>query len=219
MSVVVSILKRTLLVPGAWSVAAVAALAAWVGSDLATQSLGADQGFVEEVRHGSLLFAALLSLSLAEPLQTGHEARSGLLLLRHGKGGGFALAARWAGLFLALLPVLLLAALGAGGLPAAPWGLAGQIAVLVAGGLLLGSFLDRRRLVPALWGLAILGQLRPWMTTLEGSWSWTWLVPDLASMGAEPGGVGLGGVSLHGLLWVLGALALTHGRLLAISAR
>jgi len=212
MSVVVLTVKRTLLVPGIWPVVAVAVLAAWVGSWLATHSLGGDDGFLEEVRHGSLLFAALLTLSLAEPLQTGREVRTGQMMLRHAKGGGFALSARWVGLFLSLLPVLALAALAAGGVPASLAGLAGQVGVLVAGGLALGSFLERRHLVPALWGLALLGQLRPWMSTLEGSVAWIWLVPDLGSVGS-------GAAWQHGLCWALGVLALAHGRLTTLSAR
>jgi len=212
MFAVLSILKRTLLVPAVWPVAVVAVAAAWIGNDLAAHALGGDGAFVAEVRHGSLLFAALLLLSMAEPLQMAQETRSGLLMLRHGKGGGFALVARGTGLILSLLPLLCLAAWASGGLPAAPWGLLAQVAVLVAGGLVLGAWLDRRRLVAALWALAIVGQLRPWLTGLDGSAVWVWLVPDL-------GAVGAGAAWAHGLLWALGALALAHGRLTALSAR
>lgn len=212
MSAVVFTLKRTLLVQSIWPVVAVAVLSAWVGTWLATHSLGADEGFLEEVRHGSMLFAALLTLSLAEPLQTSDEVRSGQLMLRHAKGGGFALPARWAGLSLSLLPVMALAALAAGGLPSSLAGLIGQVGVLVAGGLALGAFLERKHLVPALWCLAILGQLRPWLATLEGSAAWSWVVPDLGSVGS-------GVAWLHGLCWALGVLAIAQGRLTAVSAR
>ena len=46
------------------------------------------------MRHGSVLFAGVLALSLAEPLEVGRDARQGLLLLRRARNGGFALGRR-----------------------------------------------------------------------------------------------------------------------------
>lgn len=196
-----TIVKRTLLVPGFWPVLAVAAAAAWAGTWLAEQVLGGGQGFVAEARHGSLLFAALLLLSLAEPLQVADEARGGLLLLRHARGGGAALLTRWAALVLTLLPALALVALAAGGLPERPGLLVAQLGLLTAGGLALGCCLDRRRLVPALWALAVLAQLRGWLVVEPWSRPLAWCLPDLS------------GVGWSGLLWALAVLALGRGRL------
>ncbi|MCB9897276.1 MAG: hypothetical protein H6825_04670 [Planctomycetes bacterium] len=211
MRVVLSTLRRTLLVPSALPVIAVSAAAAWLGTQLARGVLGGDEGFVEEVRHGSLLFAGALVLSLAEPLEVGKDARSGLLLLRRAKDGGFALVRRWMGLLLAVLPVAAVTALAAGGLPEAPLLLLVELGLLCAGGLLLGACFDRAILVPALWGLLVLGHLRPW---LDGSGVGSFVALLVPRLGDTGGGLGL----LHAALWCCGALLLADRRLVAVSA-
>ena len=207
-SVALSIVRRTLLVPSLWPVAFVSAVAAWVGTWLAVESMGATEVYVAEVRHGSMLFAGVLTLSLAEPLQTARDARSGLLLLRVARGGGFALVSRWLGLVVATLPLVLLAGLAAGGLPAEPLTLLVQLLVISAAGLALGAFLERGRLVPALWGLVLLGHLQPWIASARWGGAVAWLLPRLGQL---EGGWGL----VHGLAWSAGALLVAQGRLSA----
>lgn len=212
MRIVLTTARRTLLVSSALPLLAVAAGAAWVGTQLARAGLGGGEVFVEEVRHGSLLFAGVLALSLAEPLEVGRDARAGLLLLRRARSGGFALPARWLGLLLGILPVVAAAGLASGGIPAAPVSLVLELALLCAGGLFLGACFDRAALVPALWGLFVLGHLRPW---LDGSASGSFaalLVPRLGEAVTWNGAV-------HALLWCAGILLLADRRLAAISAR
>jgi len=156
-----STLRRTLGSPALLPLSLAAAGLAWLGRRLAESALGGGEGFVDEVRSGALLVAGVLVLSLAEPLAVAREARSGLLLLRAARGGGFALTQRWLGLVLAMLPTVALSALAAGGVPQQPLPLLLDLLVLAAGGLLLGSLLERGLLVPALWLLLVAGQLRP----------------------------------------------------------
>ncbi len=104
-------LRRTLAAPALLPLSLVAAGLAWLGRRLAQEALGGGEGFTDEVRTGALLLAGALVLSLSEPLELAREARGGLLLLRAAKGGGFALPQRWAGLLLAMLPTVVLAAL------------------------------------------------------------------------------------------------------------
>lgn len=212
MRLVLSIARRVLCVPSLLPVVAVAAGAAWMGTWLAQYVLGGDDGFVEEVRHGSVLFAGVLALSLAEPLEVGRDARQGLLLLRRARDGGFALGRRWLGLLLATLPVATAAALAGGGLPEAAWSLLVELGLLCAGGLLLGACFSRAVLVPALWGLFVLGHLRPW---LDGSGVGSFAALLLPRLGDTDGAFGL----VHAGLWCAGALLLAERRLVAVAAR
>jgi hypothetical protein len=203
-----STLRRTLAAPALLPLSLAAAGLAWLGHQLAATALGGGEGFVDEVRSGSLLVAGVLVLSLAEPLAVAGEARSGLLLLRVARGGGFALPQRWLGLVLAMLPSVALAALAAGGLPAEPWPLLLDLLVLAAGGLLLGSLLERGLLVPALWLLLVAGQLRPWLVRAGAGW----VLPALGHMTGPEG-------ALHAALWCAGALLLAEWRLGSIAGR
>ncbi len=218
MGPVLTTLRRTLLVPASVAVTALAAALAWLGSYLAAAQLGADEGFLAEVRAGSLLFGGALVLSLAEPLTVLREARGGLLALRAARGGGFALGRRWLGLLLATLPTVLICAWAAGGEPASPLGLLLDLGVLCAGGLALGAFLERALLVPALWCLLVLGQLRPWF----GDSPAAWLLPhmgDLSGAGATGAASGSAGPAVSAataaaaLLWCAGMLLLADWRL------
>jgi len=230
MGPVVTTLRRTLFVPASVAVTVLAAALAWLGSYLAAAQLGADESFLAEVRAGSLLFGGALVLSLAEPLAVLREARGGLLSLRAARGGGFALGRRWLGLLLATLPTVLICAWAAGGRPAAPVGRLSDLRVLLdlgvlcAGGLLLGAFLERALLVPALWCLAVLGQLHPWF----GDSPAAWLLPRLGNLdlaaaaadapfaGAQSAGPGLEVAALSAaatLLWCAGMLVLADWRL------
>lgn len=201
-------LRRTLAAPALLPLSLVAAGLAWLGRRLAQEALGGGEGFVDEVRTGALLLAGALVLSLSEPLQLVHEARGGLLLLRVAKGGGYALPQRWAGLALAMLPSVLLAALAGGGLPPRPLPVLLDLSVLVAGGLLLGSLLERTLLVPALWLLLLAGHLRPWL--LAGGAGW--FLPAFGRMDGAEG-------ALHAALWSGGALLLAQWRLSAVTGR
>jgi hypothetical protein len=203
-----STLRRTLGSPALLPLSLAAAGLAWLGRRLAESALGGGEGFVDEVRSGALLVAGVLVLSLAEPLAVAREARSGLLLLRAARGGGFALTQRWLGLVLAMLPTVALSALAAGGVPQQPLPLLLDLLVLAAGGLLLGSLLERGLLVPALWLLLVAGQLRPWLQDAGAGW----LLPALGHM------TGLEGV-LHAALWCAGALLLADWRLGALVGR
>ncbi|HTE05958.1 MAG TPA: hypothetical protein VK824_07165 [Planctomycetota bacterium] len=225
MGPVLTTLRRTLAAPSSLAVTALAVALAWLGSFLASAQLGADEGFLAEVRAGSLLLGGALVLSLAEPLTVLREARGGLLALRAARGGGFALRRRWLGLLLATLPTVLLCAWAAGGPPAAPLALLADLGLLCAGGLALGAFLERPLLVPALWCLAVLAQLRPWL----GDSPAAWLLPRMGGLGgaaagagsavlAGPGtaGAGLGLSALgaaHALCWCAGMLLLADWRL------
>ncbi len=212
MAVLASTLRRCLLVPAVAPTLLVACAAAWLASTLVTANLGAHEPFLADIRQGSLLFAGLLLLSLAEPLEVGRDARDGLLLLRAQRGRGFALVGRWLGLLLATLPVVLLTAPAAGGAPTDPVALLAALAVLAAGGLLLGSLLGRGRLVPALWALAVAGHIRPWLAAHDAGRALAWLLPDLTAL---HGARGLG----HAALWIAAALLLAHARLARVAAR
>ena len=211
MHVARTVFLRCLTAPSLAPVLFLGGVAAWVSSTLAASALGADAAFLAEVRQGSLLFAGLLFLSLAEPLETGREARDGLLLLRAVRGGGFALTARWAGLLAATLVSLLPAAVVGGGWPRAPLAVVAGLGVFVAGGLLLGACLRRAHLVPALWALAVATHLRPWLASEAWTAPVAWLLPDLAAV-ERPAGLGAAAC------WVAGALLLTHARLARVAA-
>ena len=209
-----STLRRVLAVPSVLTVGVVGAGSAWLAVELARGGLGATESFLGEVRHGSGLFAGLLVLSLAEPLELGRDARQGLLTLRVARGGSPGVGARWLGLVLATLPAVVAAALAAGGV-GEPWALLLGLGVLAAGGLMLGAFLDRGLLVPALWGLALAGHLRPWLATTAWGRPVSWLLPDLGSLSAGIGFEVLG----PALLWIVGALCVAHARVLSVAAR
>jgi|GEM_PF-1840587 len=208
MQPLLSTLRRTLAAPALVPLTLVAAGLAWLGRKLAAEALGGGAGFVDEVRTGSLLVAGALVLSLAEALAVARDARSGLLLLRSARGGGFALPQRWLGLVLAMLPTVALASVASGGAPAAPWPLLLDLLALAAGGLLLGSLLERGLLVPALWLLLVAGHLRPWLESSGGAW----LLPAFGHMQGAEG-------ALHAALWCTGALLLADWRLAAVVGR
>jgi len=197
-----STLRRTLFSPAMLPLALVAAGLAWLGRRLAAEALGAQQGFLGEVRTGSLLVAGALVLSMSGALAVRREARDGLLALRLARGGGFALPQRWAGLVLGMLPVVALAALFGGGPPPQPVPLLLDLLVLSAGGLLLGSVLEGGLLVPALWLLLLAGHVRPWLTGSGAGW----LLPAFGRMDGVEG-------ALHAGLWCAGALLLADWRL------
>jgi hypothetical protein len=201
-------LRRTLLVPALLPTTVLVMGLTWLGVLLAREGLGGSAGFVDEVRAACLPFAGALVLSLAEPLELRREARSGLLLLRAARGGGYALGRRWLGLLLATLPTVALTAWASGGAPADPLALLAELAMLCAGGLLLGAWLERTLLVPALWALLVAGHLWPW---LDRHWL-SWLLPRL-------GGPADGTALLAALCWSAGALLLARSRLAAVSAR
>ena len=203
-----STLRRTLLTPSLLPVTVVAAGLAWLGTRLAEGQLGAGEGFVDEVRTGSLLLAGALVLSLSEALGVGREARDGLLALRAARGGGFALTQRWLGLVLAMLPTVALAAAFGGGAPSHPLPLLLDLLVLAAGGLLLGSLLEGGLLIPALWLLLVAGAVRPWIASAGAGW----LVPAFGRMEGVEG-------ALHAGLWCTGALLLADWRLSTIAGR
>ena len=204
---VISCLRRTLLVPAMLPLTGVAIGLAWLGTRLARGALGGEEGFVDEVRAGSLLFSGALVLSLAEPLAVMRDARSGLLLLRAARGGGFSLPARWLGLLLASLPTVALASLAGGGGLLLPPALLADLAMLCAGGLLLGSWLDRPLLVPALWCLVVAGHLRPWL----GASPVAWVLPAFGQVSDAAG-------LAHAALWCLSMLLLAEWRLGAVAA-
>lgn len=212
MSVVLSTVRRVLLVPSALPLAVLGAAGAWAGTRLAGEALGAGEGYVAEVRDGSLLFAGVLLLSLAEPLELLRETRAGLLLLRAARGCGPALLGRWSGLTLASVPVVGLAVLASGGWPSQPVALLLALAVTAAAGLALGAFLDRGRLVPALWLLLVAASLRPWIVS-RPALAWAgWLLPDIGHLQGARG-------AAHALLWSAGALLLAEWRLRRLLAR
>jgi hypothetical protein len=202
MSPVLTTLRRTLLVPAILPLTLVAMAVSWLGSRLAAEALGADEGFLEEVRAGSLLFGGALVLSLAEPLEVLRDARGGLLLLRAARGGGFALGRRWLGLLLAVLPTVLLCGWAAGGRPVAPLALLLDLGVLCAGGLLLGAFLERALLVPALWCLLVLAHLRPWLAGTPAAW----LLPRMGELTDAR-------AAAHALCWCAAMLLIADWRL------
>ena len=206
MLALLSTARRVLLAPALLPLTAVAAGSSFLAVRLAGEALGGDQGFVEEVRRACLPFAGALVLSLAEPLEVGREAREGWLGLRVARGGGFALLSRWAGLLLATLPTVLLSAWAAGGWPERPELAVRELAVLCAGGLLLGAWLERALLVPALWCLLVAGHLWPW---LEGGAA-SWVLPRLD-------GAGGGTPWLTATLWCAGCLLLARARLTAVA--
>jgi hypothetical protein len=198
--------RRVLLAPALPLLTLVAAASSGLAVLLASQALGGDQGFVDEVRGACLPFAGALVLSLAEPLEVGREVREGWLALRVARGGGFALISRWAGLLLGTLPTVLVCALAAGGWPRQPLGALLELAVLCAGGLLLGAWLERALLVPALWCLLVAGHLWPWLA--HGAASWV-----LPRLGDEAG-------PLHALAaacWCAGSLLLARARLVRLA--
>jgi hypothetical protein len=203
-----STLRRTLWTPALLPVACVAAGLAWLGHRLAEVQLGGGEGFVDEVRTGSLLLAGALVLSMSETLSVRREARDGLLALRAAKGGGFALTQRWLGLALGMLPTVALAAAFGGGVPAHPLPLALDLLVLAAGGLLLGSVLEGGLLIPALWLLLVVGQLRPWLAPSGAGW----LLPAFGHLQGVEG-------ALHAGLWCAGALLIADWRLSAVAGR
>ncbi len=210
MYVIRSMLRRTLMSPAVVPVAFAAAALTFLGVMLARSVLGGQEGFVDEVRRGSLLFAAALALSLAEPLEVGRDARGGLLMLRLVRGGRPLLVLRALGLSLATWPIVLVAS-WAGGVvfPPEPLGLAVEIFVLASAGLLFGAWFDRARLVPALWCLIVAGHLRPWL--IDGASAPVgWLLPSL-------GGSGDLLALVHALLWAGAALAFAEARLLTVA--
>lgn len=200
-----STVRRSLFVPAVVPVLVMTGMGAWIANELARVALGAGEGFLAEARHGSMLFAGIVMLSLAEPLELGRDARSGLLLLRAARGGSFALVPRALGLLVACVPAVLVAGLAGGGLPSAGLDLALELALLTAGGMALGARFDRARLVPALWCLVLAGHLRPWLAEHPvGGWV-AWVLPRLGDTAGAWG-------ALHTLLWCAGALVLaSHG--------
>ncbi len=205
MDALTSILRRTWSAPGLLPLTVIAMGGAWLGTRLASESLGGREGFVQEARSGALLFAGVLVLSLAEPLEVARDARSGVLLLRVAAGRGFALVRRWAALVIATLPTVLLAAWAAGGAPDDPLALLVQLGVLSAAGLALGAWVDRALLVPGLWLLLVAAHLRPWFAASDLG-VLARLLPAMTSEG------GLDGL-LHGALWVFGLLLIADWRL------
>jgi len=201
-----SILRRTLGAPAMPLVAAGAVVAAWLSTLLAEASLGANEGFVDEVRQGAALFGGALVLSLAEPLEVGREARSGLLAVRLSRTRTSGLAVRALALSMSTWPVVAAVSLAAGGLPPDPVSLVVELFVLAAGGLALGSVLDRHLLVPALWGLLVVAHLRPWLA--EAAWGapLAWVLPRMGDM---QGPLALA----HGVAWGAAALLLAGWRL------
>jgi hypothetical protein len=203
-----STLRRTLGTPAIVPLSLIAAGLAWLGQRLAREALGGGEGFVDEVRAGSLLLAGALVLSMSDALAVRREARDGLLALRAARGGGFGLPQRGAGLLLAMLPTVALAALCGGGAPTGLVPLMLDLAVLVAGGLLLGSLVEGVLLVPALWLFLLAGQLRPWLQHAGPGW----LLPAFGRMEGVEG-------ALHAALWCVGALLLADWRLSAVAGR
>ncbi len=210
MNAVRSVLVRTWAAPTAIPVVLVSMGAAALGTRLASQALGGSEGFVDEVRAGSLLFAGALALSLAEPLEVGRDARRGLLTLRVARGGGLALLQRWIGLGLAIAPTVVAAAWASGSLPGTPLALGLQLLVLCAGGLALGAWFERHLLVPGLWLLLVAAHLRPWLAEVAPPAAW--LLPRLGDL---QGAAGAG----HALLWCAGALLLATARLRLVLGR
>lgn len=208
MQPLLSTLRRTLGTPALIPLSLVAAGLAWLSQRLAREALGGGEGFVDEVRTGSLLLAGALVLSMSEALAVRREARDGLLALRAARGGGFALPQRWAGLLLAMLPTVVLAALCGGGAPVRPLPLALDLAVLAAAGLLVGSLVEGGLIVPALWLLLLAGQLRPWLLASGAGW----ILPAFGRMEGTEG-------ALHAALWCAGALLLADWRLSAVAGR
>jgi hypothetical protein len=206
MLALLSTARRVLLAPALPLLTLVAAASSWLAVLLASQALGGDQGFVDEVRAACLPFAGALVLSLAEPLEVGREVREGWLALRVARGGGFALTSRWAGLLLGTLPTVLVCAGAAGGWPQRPLGALLELAVLCAGGLLLGAWLERALLVPALWCLLVAGHLWPWLA--QGGASWV-----LPRLGGEAGPL----QALAAASWCAGSLLLAHARLVRLA--
>lgn len=202
MLALLSTARRVLLAPTLPLLTLVAAASSFLAVKLASEALGGDQGFVDEVRAACLPFAGALVLSLAEPLEVGREVREGWLRLRVARGGGFALTARWAGLLLGTLPTVLVCAWAAGGWPQQPLGALLELAVLCAGGLLLGAWLERALLVPALWCLLVAGHLWPWLA--HGGASWV-----LPRLGGEVGPL----QALAAASWCAGSLLLARARL------
>lgn len=208
MRVILATVQRTWAEAALWPIVVLAAGLAWLGRRLALEALGGGEEYAGEVQAGALLLAGAAVLSLAEPLVLAREARGGLLLLRAARCGGFGLAGRWAGLMLAMLPALALAVVAGGGLPPRPLGVALDLVVLVAGGLLLGSLLERTLLVPALWILLVAGHLRAWLEPAGVGW----LLPAFGQLDGWDG-------ALHAVLWACGALALARWRLAAVAGR
>ena len=198
--------RRVLLAPSLPLLTLVAAGSSFLAVLLASQALGGDQGFVDEVRGACLPFAGALVLSLAEPLDVGREVREGWLRLRVARGGGFALLSRWAGLLLGTLPTVLVCALAAGGWGRQPLGALLELAVLCAGGLLLGAWLERALLVPALWCLLVGGHLWPWLAESGASWV-------LPRLGGEVGPL----ETLSAAVWCAGSLLLARARLVRLA--
>jgi len=205
-------LRRVLVVPQTALAALLGAGLTLLSVRLAGEALGGGEGYVDEVRRASLLFSGALVLSLAEPLAVAGEARSGLLTLRRARGGSFGLAGRWLGLWLSTGPALLLSALAGGGWPDGGGHVPVDLAMLAAAGLLLGAWLPRPLLVPALWMLLAAGHLRPWLGELTAGrllpafGAARELPADLASLAAPAA-------------FCAGCLLLSHWRLLAVTAR
>ena len=202
MHAMLSTARRVLLAPALVPLTLVCAGSSWLAVLLASQALGGDQGFLDEVRAACLPFAGALVLSLAAPLEVGREAREGWLALRVARGGGFGLLPRWAGLLLGTLPTVLLCAWAAGGWPKQPLAVLLDLGVLCAGGLALGAWFERALLVPALWCLLVAGHLWPWLSAGAASW----LLPRL---GGEPSVR----QALAAAVWCAGSLALARARL------
>ena len=206
MLALLSTARRVLLAPALVPLTLAAAGSSYLAVLLASDALGGDEGFVDEVRRACLPFAGALVLSLAEPLEVGREVREGWLALRVARGGGFALLSRWAGLLLATLPTVLIASLAAGGWPRRPDLALLELAVLCAGGLALGAWLERALLVPALWCLLVAGHLWPW---LAGSGA-SWLLPRL-----DGGGGAWSWVAAA--TWCAGSLLVARARLTTLA--
>lgn len=204
----ISILRRVWCVPAILPVTVLAVGATVFATMLARVALG---GAVADARQGALLFAGALFLSLCEPLEIGREARGGPLVLVAVRRRGLGLPTRALALLLGSLPVLGLAALASGGWPADPVGLIGSQLVLSMAGLFLGAFVDRALLVPALWGLVVVGHLRPWIAAGPAA-PLAWLLPGLGELRSPV-------LLAHALVWGAGLLCLAQWRLERVVAR
>lgn len=207
-----AVVRRTLQVPALVPVAFVVCVTSWASIWLARESMGATAVYLDQVRHGCLLFSAVLVLTVAEPLRTRADAAAGIMRLRFARSGALGLLSLWLGLTLACLPLAALVSLVTLGWPQAPLALLAEVLVLVAGGLALGALLDGGRLVPALWGLLILGHLQPWLASSPSGAAAAWALPRLGGL------EGVGGW-VHAALWSAGALCLARAQLLRVVAR
>ncbi|MED5329759.1 MAG: hypothetical protein VX916_00525 [Planctomycetota bacterium] len=206
-----SILSRSLFVPQILPIAVIAVGASWLGVRLASSVLGGTEGFVGEVRDGAFLFSGALTISLAEPLGLWNEARAGMLTLTLARADFAGLLWRCVGLVMASTPVLFAVALVTGGWPSQPIGLIGDLSVMAAAGLFLGSFLRRSLLVPSFWLLLMIVHLRPWLDAGAGH-SVAWFLPQPEMTGEWP-------ELVHGALWIGATLTLANWKVRQIAGR